>query len=64
MNAFVRSNKPSVMNNSQTRKREACIRLHLGRPDYLKPRNVGNFSIDPNPQATVDKRRALVYGGI
>ncbi len=52
------------MSTREVRKSEICTRIHLAHPDYLAHRNRGNFSIDPTPQATVDKRRALVKGGI
>lgn len=52
------------MNNSGTRKTEANDRFLRMKPDYLAPRNLGKFSIDPAPQASADKSRAIAAGSI
>jgi len=64
MNAFQIPTRPSVMNTPQAKKSERCARVHSDNRDYLKPKNKGNFQIDPDSEASVNKRRALVRGGI
>lgn len=63
MNAFQLPSRPSVMNCREVKQAHARSQTYRNAPDYLKPR-ASQIHIDPTPQATVDRRRALVKGGI
>jgi len=64
MNAFQLPSRPSVMNCREVKQAHARSQTYRNAPDYLKPRNRGNFLIDPDSEASANKRRALVRGGI
>lgn len=62
-NAFTVSGRPSIMNTPVLRRVAADSLARIKAPDALARRG-GEFLIDPNPQASRDKRRALVFGGL
>lgn len=63
MNAFQLPCRPSVMNCAEVRNAHARAQAHRRKADYLKPR-VSLINIDPNPQASADRRQAILRGSI
>lgn len=63
MNAFELPSRPSVMNCREVRQAHARSQIYRSKSDYLKPRP-SQIHIDPNPQASADRRQAILRGSI
>ena len=63
MNAFELPSRPSVMNCREVRQAHAHSQIYRRKSDYLKPR-ASLIHIDPNPQASADRRQAILRGSI
>lgn len=55
--------RPSVMNCREVRQSHARSQVYRRKSDYLKPK-VSKITIYPNPQASADRRQAILRGSI
>lgn len=63
MSPFQDLGRPSVMNCREVRQAHARSQIYRSKSDYLKPR-ASQIHIDPNPQASADRRQAILRGSI